>query len=1197
MNLVILMYSSKYMEENENFDYFKCITWSPYERIDVKPVTSFKELCKGGNLQNNDQEKAHIWTGVKQSLHLIGLDSERHTFNLTDNNKGNYVFNVIDSKKNEQNYNFYCVLSMRFTPDIHKMYNEETNIENEQHIKEIKKKAVNIISSNLPEDTVYASFRSLGAEDMVMVFLSNSIKSIMKAVDISRNIQIKYNNEIKDLFSTVYMFTGLNDPDCIDEIGVPIIVNLHLKHHNIDVIKNEIESKLKDEFTGNVEYKEIFRGKGTLQLEIPGSIKTDILFKHKEGILNEGSDFHKNNFYNSRVYFKEEFEADSYSEPIDLGIGWHTENEQKDTAGKSQNKSNYMVGNDEKMSEVAKFIFGEYERMEADDRFCQWKSILKEHHETTLTFVKQYMKYNRLTECKLLEQMQSSLHLINQACSPVSDIPYHNYYYSGSFSDLLKAYYGIINMLFNIIYDFPRSEYTLQHKIVFAVRLEAIARIQSEMYTLKDSTERIIIFSLPYDSFWNYANNIRLLSHEAFHYAAPYDRTQRNKDILNIIFKILLLMHSQKISEKYSRKQDMEPYEQETREWNLYMLNAYENDTEIREKLYGIIYDKYSQFFTTSAPEWNNIFCKNKYLDRVIRLTADSVEEFIEKNADSAKKHIIEKLKTFKLSNAFAKSKIEDPGNIICNEIITTISTFNTAVKEAFCDIWSIKITKTSVKDYISWLFNVMVDINDLSRLFDTFGVAPGSGIKMFSLPIRLYLLLYYDFIEKGSKTFNPAKVLRECTKHTNDNNVEKCINDLANYIDLHKLRYSFCQNELYDMAFGNLRNYFSQTQFTEKTEVRTLGEIYQKDLAADIGEESLNRIVYYYWAPKYRCDDVTVGRDECIKAFGSGYSSVMHDYCYENNTPFMISSLSDYIMCLNEIYKLNKSNLEKHGLWYRGICSIKYSLLPSLFRHCDKNLSLYANQSNIIKQAYFNSTASTEVWNQPIQQKMASLQHYGVPTNLLDFSLDQFVALHFAINPDREEDRKKIDDGHMRPVVYVFNPIVYSSAIEILRSGNPQKTKAYKLSPVLFDINQNAQECAKYFVSDISYDYLVKHTKLYNSADYIPNPRTDMYPMPMVIEHTNQRIKAQSGVFVAYPLDAQPQKGKDDESRYHYMDLMQIQTNYNNLVKASQIDAPFLFTIEVRKESVSLIRHELEQLRINSGKYYPELSKLFENM
>ena len=1205
MNLVISMYSSKYQENNDNFDYFKCITWSPFERIEVKPVESFKELCKGGNLKKENQKEIPVWTGVKQCLHLIGINNGEGNFVLTNNNIGNCVFNVLDDQKS---YDFYCVLSMRFAPIIHKMHKKGSNPEEEQFINRIKKETVKIINNKLPEDTVCASFRSLGAEDMVIIFLSNSIKSLMSVVDVARNIEFKYNNETIDLFFSVYMFTGLNNPNCDKEMGTDLIVNLHLKKHNISVI----EDKLKEVGLSEVTNKVIFRGKGTMQLEIPGFVRADILFNDSNGILNERSDFYKDNFYSSRVYFKEETDIQSYKETINEHTGWIIKDESKEKHFEGSAKSHKEIYGINEMTDVAKFVFGEYERMKANNRFCQWKDILDEHQKETLKFVKDYMNYDRLMECKLLEQMQASLHLINQACSPASDIPYHNNYYSGSFSDLLKAYYGIINMLFNIIYALPHNDKTFQHNLVFAVRLEATARIQSEMYTRRNSDDRIIIFSLPYDSFWNYAKNIKLLAHEAFHYAAPYDRIQRNKDVIGIIFKIILMDYSEKVSDKYSKKVTDEhlnndffsAFSQETREWNSYMLNVFKQDNEVRTNLYSNMYDKYEKFFTLPAPEWNITFCKNKNLDRITRITADSVQKFITKNSINVEEYIRKNLNGFRLKDTFDRFRVKEPGKAMCSKIISTISTLNTAVKEAFCDIWSIKITKISVTEYILGLFKSMIEINNPQRICNALAFDyPDLNISMFSMPIRLYLLLYYDFIEKNDKTFDPAESLRDCINIIRPDDIneglKQCIEEFAKFISKNASIYAIFREELYDMAFRNLSDYFSKTQFTKNQEVITLKEIYDKDLATSVSEESLNQCVYYN-TPKFlsnKTNTTIIDKNECVKAFGKSYRPIGQDYYNESNTPYIISSLSDYMACLNDIYRLNKIGLEKHKLWYRGICHIEFSLLPSLFRNCDESVSLYANQANIMKKAYFNSPASTELWNQPIQQKMASLQHYGVPTNLLDFSLDQFVALYFAVNPDHESDLKKIDEGCYRPVVYVFNPIAYSKSVERLKCGNPQKAQVYNLSPVVFDFNQNAEECEKYFVGDMSYNHLVEHTRHYNITDYIPDPRVDLYPVPMVIEHTTPRIKAQSGVFVAYPLDAHPQSEKNGENRYHYMDLMQIQTNYNNLVRDCQINGPFLFTIEIRKEAVYSIREELKQFNINSGKYYPELFKLFEHM
>lgn len=1191
MNLVISMYSSKYQEDNDNFDYFKCITWSPYERIEVKPVASFKELCKGGVPQINDQRKGQTWTGVKQCLHLIGIDGKENEFSLTNDNIGDCVFNISD---NQKNYNFYCVLSMRFDPIIHKMHKVGTNSEDEQLINRIKEKTVKIVNGSLIDSVVCASFRSLGAEDLVMIFLSNSIKDMMNVVDTARNIQFKYNSETIDLFSTVYMFTGLNNPNCVEEIGVNLIVNLHLKKHNM----NEIEDKLNQVIPGKVEYKEIFRGKGTVQLEIPGSIKVDTLFKDREGILSENSSFYKNNFYGSRVYFKEETDSQFIPQSIDEGSEWCTDDE----LGENDILDNTGLANEtndfDEMTDVARFIFGEYERIKANSRFCQWKRILNEHHNTTLKFVKEYMKYDRLVECRLLEQMQASLHLINQACSPASDIPYHNYYYSGSFSDLLKAYYGIINMLFNIIYGLPHDENTFQHKLTFAIRLEAIARIQSEMYTLNSSTDRIIVFSLPYDSFWNYADNIRLLTHEAFHYAAPYDRIQRNQEVLNIIFKILLTNHAEDVSDKYLNNTSYKNSAQKTREWSAYMLNTFRNDDKFKRDFYNELYDKYETFFTSAAPEWGVTFCKNKNLDRIVYATASYVQKFIDVKNTGEKAHI----KNALLDDLLTKTRLKDPDKAMCSRIITTISNINTAVREAFCDMWAIKITKISVSEYILWLFQVMVDNKNPQRVRNALAFDyPDLNIRSFSLVIRLYLL-YFDFNEKHDKIFDPGASLRDCAKNsdsskTYDKNLSECIMVFAQYLDKKKSIFTIFRDELYNMAFKNLPEYFTQTQFIENKDVITLGKIYGEDLSKTVNEDSLNHLVFYTPAGLSSKNGVASKSSDRVRIMSTDRVKALRDYDIEDNTPYMIASLADYMACLNDIYSINKPNLESHKLWYRGICSIEFSLLPSLFRNCDDSVSLYANQSNIMKKAYFNSTASTELWNQPIQQRMASLQHYGVPTNLLDFSLDQFVALHFAVNPDRESDRKDIDEGRFRPVVYVFNPIEFIRAIECLKSGNRNKAHIYNLSPVLFDFNQNNEEREKYFVGDMSYEHLVWHTNHYNTTDYIPDPRANLYPVPIVIEHTNPRIKAQSGVFIAYPLDASPKSGEVGEDRYKYVDLRQIQNQYNKLIKSSQIDGPFLFTIEVNKAAINSIREELKQFNINSGKFYPELFKIFESM
>lgn len=156
-----------------------------------------------------------------------------------------------------------------------------------------------------------------------------------------------------------------------------------------------------------------------------------------------------------------------------------------------------------------------------------------------------------------------------------------------------------------------------------------------------------------------------------------------------------------------------------------------------------------------------------------------------------------------------------------------------------------------------------------------------------------------------------------------------------------------------------------------------------------------------------------------------SGYKSV--SVAANRFKKGFVTSLGEYI---DEVCKI--SNHMKQGskdiyqtCWFRGVCNSEYSLLPSLQRSFDNEaekkirMSPYAYQTKIIKDAYFLMISTPSLWTEQlhgIAEHTCCLQHYGMPTNLLDFSLDMLVALHFALNPDAPKDKDAMDMGKIFP-------------------------------------------------------------------------------------------------------------------------------------------------------------------------------------
>lgn len=86
--------------------------------------------------------------------------------------------------------------------------------------------------------------------------------------------------------------------------------------------------------------------------------------------------------------------------------------------------------------------------------------------------------------------------------------------------------------------------------------------------------------------------------------------------------------------------------------------------------------------------------------------------------------------------------------------------------------------------------------------------------------------------------------------------------------------------------------------------------------------------------------------------------------------------------------------------LWYRGVGDASHQLLPSLYRHRTVKTAaeLYKLELRLMtrfrqRSIPFHDRDLKDDWN-----AMFFMQHYGVPTRLLDWSESPYVALYFAM-------------------------------------------------------------------------------------------------------------------------------------------------------------------------------------------------------
>jgi FRG domain len=190
-----------------------------------------------------------------------------------------------------------------------------------------------------------------------------------------------------------------------------------------------------------------------------------------------------------------------------------------------------------------------------------------------------------------------------------------------------------------------------------------------------------------------------------------------------------------------------------------------------------------------------------------------------------------------------------------------------------------------------------------------------------------------------------------------------------------------------------------------------------------------------------------------------------------------------------------NLSSTKHKQLWFRGCGKISHKLTPTLYRHkrsktIDDFLLLEKNLLSRFQQRSipFHSRPLADEW-----EWLFLMQHFGVPTRLLDWSESPLMGLFFAVT---------------------------SAAHRIGKNGRPVfrgDACVWLLDPVLWN---------KHSVDLKTFDGAVLTTDDPNSKAYKPvasPPTLKPFPIALYGSHNSQRIVAQRGVFVCFGKDTRP--------------------------------------------------------------------------
>lgn len=231
----------------------------------------------------------------------------------------------------------------------------------------------------------------------------------------------------------------------------------------------------------------------------------------------------------------------------------------------------------------------------------------------------------------------------------------------------------------------------------------------------------------------------------------------------------------------------------------------------------------------------------------------------------------------------------------------------------------------------------------------------------------------------------------------------------------------------------------------------------------------------------------------------------------------------NSYQEIYNKVLEIKHTYFEDTEVWFRGQGVNKYLLKPSLFR----------TMNGIIKEKeifieYKRLAAGIGLNRESEWETLIDMQHYGVPTRLLDWTSNFGVALYFALT-------SSFDDYPMS--LYIMNPI------ELNKLSGKDGIPILPNNPM-----------------GLSY--------IKNYIDKEPFPA--IYPIAVKCNNINNRVKNQSGMFTLH--------GKEDNEKD--IDIITTILDKKNSI----------YKIDISLDAKNSIKEYLDITGINDYTIFPDI-------
>lgn len=1185
------------MGEKDNAGFRRSITWSNFDRIEIRPITEFADYRTTGKSEKD-------WMGERQFAMIYEFDSKEYYRSLeykkeeesdTENQECRFAFQPRQREIGPKR--FFGITFLDFKKEAHQYFysQEKAGAMICQTIHEAIDKIVADTDSVVNENILYEIYGILGGEDLVIIWLTDQVTDIAKIIEGLRKSRTTNHQPI---FSNIYTIVGLSD-----------VNNEAFSYENAGVTLN-VKLTKSDNFDGE-NVKGILRDGGWKESEQkPVTLfgEYDILFRWKEqcnlaalykrdGIFNAKSPDFAQNFLQSKTEVEMEYDtSEIFPYNFDICVPDRNLEEEKLDPRRYKNKFEEILeaeffDNLSYLKESLWLLYEDYLKNVTSYFSYPWAEDLEYQFEECLNSVECIVesdedkkdKYSNIRE--LVAGMRQMMLHVAQANRVFFEIPQTHLRQTGAYSKILYTYYGIIKEYLNIVYAISRCEDQLP--IVPFLSFDVTPIVDSTFLKwVKGSKSNIICFNLPYEALTDIPKYAKLMAHEIYHYVAPDDRTKRNllmgaaiiADVMGQMVRVFLekyecnnVSHAELSAED---KRQIDEIVDMAEKITLSSLNSDEY-----WKKYIDISNKNAEWkiFYEDIMRHIDNFVQDAALCRFLHIILHNATQGV-----SAEKKWMEKINAIspeKLGDLFAGGYMDDlqPRPVFLQY----------SLREAMADCFMIQVTKMEIGLYMEYLM-------DHKRL-----VASDEG-SMIQQNYRISLVLdWFHGDEICTDEFWSAQTMEQKMRvvaswlKTNlelskkdahivtqeytrfklaFRNYQPIFNEYFKMLDFEKIpKY----NKGFSSAWENLQNKLKllDSYCGFEKNIQYIETFQSQETLRNVSDRADNKRQKSYVPYQFR---YSMGDEQL--------SSLVKDYDMSGSA----MSLSELFGIVKEQICLISDEGSENPIWYRGQKSIKHCLIPSLYRMQDKNSKSYNTDfrsvlrdlEELFKAKAYNAPELLGDIGDSEVKCLISMQHYSIPTNILDWTTSIMVSLYFALEDELDPKAEKTDDD---AVIYLLNPIRMNTAFDLI--SNMLRPHEVFPIPAFDDVRIKFGQ------------YLTSH----NAAEI--NSEREQYPRAVYAPYVNQRIKAQKGTFVLFGLD---NRGNlDDQGDFldnAKFSLWKLQEKYKKRCESEGWQyCQFLTRIKIYKQEKHAIAKLLNNLGVNKSEIYPELDKIaghiFEEM